>query len=107
MVVKVLSDVRVRKEKLRRFFVIGVTLLVVALIIWLIPTVFLGSINGKIDLLELKDSPTDDDLVMLGDLKWNKIQWETAQATLFNPLATILLAIGMVLIAYGLVVRFA
>jgi len=107
MVVKDLSDKDTRKKKFQRFFVMGVVLLVVALIIWIIPTVFIGSINGRIDLLELKSSLTQPEQEMLTDLQWTKIWWETTQTTVFGPISTILLAIGIVLIAYGLVVRLA
>jgi hypothetical protein len=103
-VVKNLSNAR--KAKVQRFFVLGTVLLVVALVIWLIPTIFLGSINGRIDLLRLKDSLTQPEREMLSDLQWSKIWWETIQTTTFNPIATILLAVGIVLIAYGLVTRF-
>ena len=107
MVVKNLSDKDTRRKKFQRFFVMGVVLLVVALIISIIPTVFIGSINGRIDFLELKDNLNEAEQEMLTDLEWSKIWWETTQTTMFGPISTILFVIGFVLIAYGLVVRFA
>lgn len=104
---KNLSDKDTRRKKFQRFFVMGVVLLVVALIIWIIPTVFIGSINGRIDFLELKDNLNEAEQEMLTDLEWSKIWWETTQTTMFGPISTILFVIGFVLIAYGLVVRFA
>lgn len=102
-----MSDKEERKKKLERFFAMGVVLIVGSLIIRSIPTLFLGSINERIALLELEGSPTQQHQVMLDELLWSKIWWETKQTTVFDPIAKILLVIGIVLIAYGLIVRFA
>jgi len=102
-----LSDKEERKKGFQRFFVMGAFLLVGSVVVWLIPAPFLGSINERISFLELKDSLTEPQQQMLDELQWEKIWWETRQATMFNPISTLLLVIGIVLIAYGLIVRFA
>ena len=104
---EVLSDKDVRKKWFQRFLVMGVVLLVGSSVIWLIPTVVLGGINGKINSRGLQSSLTKADQKMLNDLQWSKIWWETTETTVFSPISIILLVIGMVLITCGLVVRFA
>ena len=106
-VVKVLSDEEIRKTRLRRFFILGAILIVGALVIYLIPVVFIASINGEIDSLELKGSLTAPQRQKLTDLQWSKVWWETKQTTISNPTSIILLAVGLVLIGYGLIIRFA
>ena len=102
-----MSDKDIRKKWFLRFLVMGVVLLVGSSTIWLIPTVVLGSINEKINSPGLKSSLTQPEQKMLTDLQWSKIWWETTQTTVFSPTSIILLVVGMVLIACGLVVRFA
>lgn len=101
-----MSDMFANKEKLKRFFVIGAIFLIIALIMWLIPAIYIGNISGQIDLMEMKGTQTEAEQHMLNALEYSKVWWLTIQTTVFNPTATILLAIGIVIILYGLLVRF-
>jgi hypothetical protein len=93
-------------NRFRAFFGAAATILVLSLIIWLIPSVFLGSVTGRIDHLELKDSLTEAEQQYLTELYWTKIWWETQQATLFNPVAIVLFAISVLIMLYGIIVKF-
>ena len=106
MVVKVLSQKDIRKKWFRSFFVTGVVLLAGSLVMWLTPTVVLGSIDSKINSRELHGPLTETQQKMVTDLQWSKIWWETNQITVFIPTSMILLVFGMVLIVCGLVERF-
>lgn len=81
--------------------------MLVALVFWLIPAIFIGSIQGKIDLLNLKESLNQADREMLNNLQWNKVWWETIQSTVFNPISTIMLALGLILIVYGFLTKIS
>ena len=102
---KNLSDSNVHK-KIQYFFVIGTVFVVIALITWLIPSVYIESIDGRIDSLTRKGIPSGPEAQMLIDLEWSKIWWIMTQTTVFNPTATIMSAIGIILISIGLIVRF-
>ena len=81
-------------------------MLIITLIIWLIPSIFLGSINGRIDLLNLRTGLTEAEQQTLIDLQWSQIWWETQQATIFNPIAIILLVISVIIMLYGVITKF-
>ena len=81
-------------------------MLIITLIIWLIPSIFFGSINGRIDLLNLRTGLTEAEQQTLIDLQWSQIWWETQQATIFNPIAIILLVISVIIMLYGVITKF-
>jgi hypothetical protein len=85
----------------------GVVLLAGSSGIWLIPTVALWSINGRINSWGLRGSPTEPEQKMLIDLRWSRTWWETMEATILNPTSIILSIIGMLLIVCALIARFA
>jgi len=92
-------------KKFRGYFVTASFLIIIALIVWLIPTIFLGSINGSINQLELKNrSPAESQY--LDDQYWVKIWWETEQVTVFNPVALVIFVIGLLVMVYGVIVKF-
>lgn len=94
------------KVSFKKFFLMGAVVAIIAMIIWLIPSVFIGSINGKIDMMELKGSSlTEAEQQYLVDLYWTSIWWETQQATIFNPIALIMFAIGIVIMLYGIMAK--
>ncbi|PVX23077.1 MAG: hypothetical protein CW691_11725 [Candidatus Bathyarchaeum sp.] len=90
----------------KKMYIVGATLLIISLIIWLVPTVFLGSIEGRMDHLSLRNYLTETEAKMSQDLQWSHIWWETQQTTIFNPVATVLLAIGLIIIIYGVITKF-
>jgi hypothetical protein len=93
-------------SRFKTFFLVGAILLIITLIIWLIPSIFLGSINGRIDLLNLRTGLTEAEQQTLIDLQWSQIWWETQQATIFNPIAIILLVISVIIMLYGVITKF-
>jgi hypothetical protein len=95
------------KEKFKRFFVLGAVLVIVALIVWLYPTITIGSINGKLEMLSLKGQLTDAEREMQTQLRYTKAWWEMIQATTFYPITTLLFVIGLIIIVYGVITRFA
>jgi hypothetical protein len=39
----------------------------------------------------------------LTGLQWSRVWWEAKQAVIFNPIAIILFAIGVIIILYGII----
>lgn len=95
------------KEKdVKRFIAIGIVLFVIAFIIWLYPTITMASVNGKLEMLQLKENLTEADKELRSNLQYNLVWWEMMQATLFFPLASILIVIAIALIVYGVATKY-
>ena len=89
------------ERQFKTFFLVASILLVISLIVWLVPSVFLGSISGRLDFLQLKGNLTEAEEQTVTDLTWSQIWWETNQATLFNPVAIVLFVVSMMILIYG------
>ena len=92
-----------RKIKFRTFFLFTAVLIIISLIVLLVPSIVLGSINGRIKRLQLQDSLTQTEQQTLTDLTWSQVWWETQQATIFNPFALVFLVISLLLLFYGII----
>ena len=95
-----------QERDVRRFIAVGIVLFVVAFIIWLYPTITMGSINGKLEMLTLKGDLIEAERKLQTDLQYSLIWWEMMQATLFFPLASILIVMAVALIVYGIVTKY-
>ena len=93
-------------KKFRGFFVTASFLIIIALIIWLIPTIFLGTVTGGINKLELKNRLTEAENQYIVDLQWTQIWWETEQVSVFNPIALVVFVIGLLVMVYGVIAKF-
>ena len=87
----------------KALFLYASLLIIVSLFLWLFPSVFLGGINGRIDELTLKGRLSEAEQRTLNSLQWSRVWWETQSAVLFNPIAIILFAIGVIIILYGVI----
>jgi len=94
------------EPRLRTALCVGFILLIIGLAVWLIPLVPLGTITGEIDNLISKTSLSQSEQQMLNDFQGSKIWWETQRATILNPLAIVLVAIGVILILYGVITKY-
>ena len=91
------------KIKFRTFFLFTAVLIIISLIVLLVPSIVLGSINGRIKRLQLQGSLTQTEQQTLTDLTWSQVWWETQQATIFNPFALVFLVISLLLLFYGVI----
>ena len=92
-----------RKIKFRTFFLFTAVLIIISLIVLLVPSIVLGSINGRIKCLQLQGSLTQTEQETLTDLAWSQVWWETQQTTIFNPFALVFLVISLLLLFYGII----
>ncbi len=93
------------KIQFRTFFLFTAVLIIISLIVLLVPSIVLGSINGRIKRLQLQDSLTQTEQQTLIDLRWSQVWWETQQATIFNPFALVFLVISLLLLFYGVITK--
>ena len=91
------------KIQFRTFFLFTAVLIIISLIVLLVPSIVLGSINGRIKRLELQGSLSQTEKQTLIDLTWSQVWWETQQATIFNPFALAFLVISLLLLFYGII----
>jgi len=95
------------KEKTAKHFIaVGIIIFIVAFIVWLYPAITIASINGKLEMLKLKGSLTDAEKQLQTNLQYKLAWWEMMQATLFHPLAMILIIIAVAIIIYGVVSKY-
>ena len=89
------------KFKFKTFFLIGFILLVIAFIIWLIPSIYLVAINGRIESLNSQPRMTELLQTTIVNYQNLKVLWETQQTTIYNPPSTTLSAISIIIFVYG------
>ena len=97
-----------KRTELEKFYLIAVALFIIGLTLLLIPAIFLGSINGRINYLTLKGDglTAEEQNSLLYELPYSRVWWETQQATTFTPAAVIYFAIGAVSLSYGILVKY-
>ena len=97
-----------KRTELETFYLIAVCLFVIALALWLIPSIFLGSINGRIEYLTLKGGALteEEQNSLLYELPYSRVWWEPQQETIFNPSAVIYFAIGAISLGYGIIIKY-
>ena len=83
-------------KKVGRFFVVGAILLVVGYLIQWYPNTV---IVGLEDRLENPGLPQDRRSDLLYTIDW----WETQRIAVFNPVGTILMIIGLLVVVYAIV----
>ena len=94
------------ERKFKAFFLTSAFLLIMSLIVWLVPSVFIGSITGRIELLQFRGGLSQAEQQTVIDLQWSKIWWETTQATIFNPIAIVLFVVALLILVYGAITKF-
>ena len=87
------------------FLILGFMFLIVAMVLWAVPSIMMAENVTKLRALKSKDSLTEIEIQRLSDVMRSKWWWERTQMTVFNPTITILLILGMALTAYYLATR--
>ena len=101
-----MSGINSKSQKLRITFVVGAVIIVMALLIWVIPNAMLGNIETRILALETQTSRSVTEEAQLTNLHTSRAWWVIMQRSTFEPIATIILIIGSLVIVYGLIARF-
>jgi hypothetical protein len=79
---------------------------VIALFIWATPKILMGSIEAHIISLESQTTLTPTETTIYGNLQSARSWWEIMQVSTSEPMATVVLIIGLLIISYGFIVRF-
>ena len=101
-----MSAVKSKSPKLRIVFIIGAIIIVIALLIWVIPSIMLGNIETRILSLESQTSRTDSENTLLFNLQTSRGWWVIMQRSTFEPIGIVILVIGFLVIVYGLIIGF-
>lgn len=98
--------VKSKSQKLRIVFIIGAIIIVIALLIWVIPSIMLGNIETRILSLESQTLRTDSENTLLFNLQTSRGWWVIMQRSTFEPIGIVILVIGFLVIVYGLIIGF-
>lgn len=94
------------KQSFQRYLLLGAIIIIVATVNWLYPSVMINGVNKELEALTVKSQLTDTERQMQVELSYSRDWWESVKPTAFYPIATVLLLIGALLIAYGALAKF-
>jgi hypothetical protein len=81
------------------FFAIGATILVIGLVLQWYPTSVISGINTRLSQLPTNSTNQDE----INKLQGQKASWDVWQITTFQPLSSILFAVGIIILVYSFI----
>jgi hypothetical protein len=81
------------------FFAIGATILIIGLVLQWYPTAVLNGINTRLNQLPMNSTNQDE----INKLQGQKSSWDVWQITTFQPLSSILFAVGIIILVYSVI----
>ena len=101
-----MSDIEKKRKQLRSWFATGAVVVVLSLLLWVIPSVIIGGIEARMYNLESQSALTTTESNLLSNLGYSRNWWEITKISVLEPIAMVVLVIGLFLIAYGFIIRF-
>ena len=100
-----MSDIETRRKQLRKYFAAGAVVVVLSLIIWIIPSIMIGGFEARISNLQSQTTLTQIESDLLMKLEYSNNYLEIAKISVYEPIAMVVMVIGLLLIAYSFIIR--
>jgi hypothetical protein len=81
------------------FFAIGAAILVIGLVLQWYPTAVINGVNTRLSQLPMNSTNQDE----INKLQGQKASWDVWQITTFQPLSSILIAVGIIILVYSII----